>query len=230
MKRLPQELRLEAERMRAVEGLAIHQIARELGISYATARRWTLDIELSADQQRALEQSRIDQAAQASSVMAEAFRAKRLAWQEEGRRRARMGNSVHQAGCFLYWAEGSKSRNVLTLANSDVNLMRVFLAFLREELRVTSDRLTFRLHLYTGNGLTVREVEDHWLEQLELPRSALRRHSLNNAPAATSGVKRNKLPYGVGTLVVRKSTPLVQHIYGAIQEYGGFEEPRWVDL
>ena len=22
---------------------------------------------------------------------------------------------------------------------------------------------------------------------------------------------------------------LVQHIYGAIQEYGGFEEPRWLD-
>jgi len=25
------------------------------------------------------------------------------------------------------------------------------------------------------------------------------------------------------------STEIVQHIYGAIQEYAGFEEPRWLD-
>jgi hypothetical protein len=25
------------------------------------------------------------------------------------------------------------------------------------------------------------------------------------------------------------STQIVQHIYGAIQEYAGFEEPRWLD-
>ena len=31
------------------------------------------------------------------------------------------------------------------------------------------------------------------------------------------------------TIRVLKSTWLVQHIYGAIQEYGGFEESRWVD-
>ena len=30
------------------------------------------------------------------------------------------------------------------------------------------------------------------------------------------------------TLAVH-DTQLVQHIYGAIQEYAGFEEPRWLD-
>jgi hypothetical protein len=33
----------------------------------------------------------------------------------------------------------------------------------------------------------------------------------------------------VCTLTVAKSTHLVQHIYGAIQEYARFEEPRWLD-
>jgi hypothetical protein len=37
------------------------------------------------------------------------------------------------------------------------------------------------------------------------------------------------LPYGVCFVSVAKSTRLVQHIYGAIQEYAGFEEPRWFD-
>ena len=48
---------------------------------------------------------------------------------------------------------------------------------------------------------------------------------LNHMPTSSSGRARNKLPYGVCTLRVH-STWMVQHIYGAIQEYAGFDEPR----
>ena len=157
-------------------------------------------------------------------------RAKRLAWQAAGRARARDGDLLHQAGCLLYWAEGSKSRNTVTMANSDMNLMRLFRQFLTQRLGVEPDQMTFRLNVYTGNGLSIGEIEDRWLSALELPRSCLRKHTLNNRPAPTSGVKSDKLPYGVGNLNVLRSTWLIQHIYGAIQEYGGFDEPRWLDL
>jgi len=39
----------------------------------------------------------------------------------------------------------------------------------------------------------------------------------------------NRLPYGVCTVGGISQTRIVQHIYGAIQEYGGFDEPRWLD-
>ena len=39
---------------------------------------------------------------------------------------------------------------------------------------------------------------------------------------------KKSLPYGVCTLRAKKSTPIVQHIYGAIQEYAGFEQPKWL--
>jgi hypothetical protein len=42
-------------------------------------------------------------------------------------------------------------------------------------------------------------------------------------------MKRNRLPYGVCSLRILRSTSLVQHAFGAIQEYAGFEEPRWID-
>jgi hypothetical protein len=32
----------------------------------------------------------------------------------------------------------------------------------------------------------------------------------------------------VCTLKVLRSTWLVQHLFGAIQQYGGFAEPRWL--
>ena len=151
-------------------------------------------------------------------------------WQEEGRQRARAGIPLHQAGCYLYWAEGRKSRNTPVLANSDANLMRAFITFLRQEFDLGDDRFTFRLNLYTGNGLSVRAVEQFWLSHLELPRTCLRKHTLDNLPISSTGDRKNKLPYGVGTLMVTRGTPLIQHIYGAIQEYAGFDMPDWLDL
>jgi hypothetical protein len=37
------------------------------------------------------------------------------------------------------------------------------------------------------------------------------------------------LPYGVCSIRILRSTHLVQHTFGAIQEYAGFDEPRWLD-
>jgi hypothetical protein len=51
---------------------------------------------------------------------------------------------------------------------------------------------------------------------------------LNHLPTSSSGRAKNKLPYGVCSVVVH-STWMVQHIYGAIQEYAGFDEPAWLD-
>jgi hypothetical protein len=130
---------------------------------------------------------------------------------------------------MLYWAEGSKVRNSLEIANSDPHMLSMFLRFLRHEFPSEVDAVTFRLNLYTGNGLSVEDVETFWLGHLELPISCLRKHTLNNRPAPSSGIKRNKLPYGVGTLSLCR-TRVVQHVWGAIQEYGEFDEPAWLDL
>lgn len=130
---------------------------------------------------------------------------------------------------MLYWAEGSKLRNSLEFANSDPNMLVLFLRCLRQEFPSDASAVSFRLNLYTGNGLSVEDVETFWLKRLELPDSCLRKHTLNSRPAPTSGVKKNKLPYGVGTLTLCR-TRLAQHVWGAIQEYGGFDQPAWLDL
>jgi hypothetical protein len=130
---------------------------------------------------------------------------------------------------MLYWAEGAKSRNQVHFANSDPNMVRFFWEFMRDQLGVRADDITVRLNVYTTNGLTLREIEGYWLGTLDLPRTCLRGHTLNHAPTSSSGRKRNRLPYGVCSLRVLRSTHLVQHIYGAIQEYAGFDEPGWLD-
>ncbi len=218
-----------ARELRAA-GLSYKQIAAELGISSATAHRWTRDVELSEELRRAI-LSR-PQTAEAVRKRVETWsgrcRAKRLAYQQAGRARAAAGDQLHMAGCLLYWCEGSKNRNVLKMCNSDRAMMTVFMRFLRDSMGVETENVRVSLNVYLGNEIPLAAIESHWLDALELPRSCLRKHQLNHNPTSSSGRKVNKLPYGVCTVTVN-STEVVQHIFGAIQEYAGFEERRWLD-
>jgi hypothetical protein len=107
-------------------------------------------------------------------------------------------------------------------------MVRYFLRFLTECFGVEKDRVALSLNVYTNNGLTIDEIETGWLEMLDLPGSCVRKHQVNCPPTSSSGRRRRKLPYGVATLASGDTT-LVQHIYGAIQEYAGFDEPCWLD-
>lgn len=200
-------------------------IAQRLGVSPGTVHLWTRDIEVAPQHAlRNMHQSR----SAAVEAWAEKNRARRRGYQREGRRRAREGDRLHLAGCMLYWAEGSKSKNSAKIANSDVHLVRFFRKFLSECFDVPADRFTLRLNVYLGNGLTIDAVERYWLDALDLPRTVLRKHAVNHFPTSSSGRKRNHLPFGVCTLGVN-DTRVVQHIFGAIQEYGGFDQPKWLD-
>lgn len=231
--RKPLEFR-DARRLRAVEGMPYKRIASVLEISPATAFAWTRDIQLSPEQNRRNlvgpgGSSDPVAVARRAAAWREKNRARRRGFQDAGRARARLGESVHMALCMLYWAEGSKARNTVQLVNSDAHMIRFFRDAITECFGAGPDRFALRLNVYLGNGLAVRQIEDHWLQVLDLPRSCLREHQLNHFPTSSSGQKRNRLPYGVGSLRVSRSTEIVQHIYGAIQEYGDFDEPRWLD-
>ncbi|MEO7197295.1 MAG: hypothetical protein ABIZ50_02375 [Solirubrobacterales bacterium] len=91
------------------------------------------------------------------------------------------------------------------------------------------DDFTLSLNVYTTNGRSIEEIEEYWLDLLELSKSSVRKHTLNHFPTSSSGKRANKLPFGVCTVKVKRSTPIVQHIYGAIQEYSGSDQPTWLD-
>jgi hypothetical protein len=224
----------EARRLRREYGTPLKRIAARLDVSVSTAHNWTKDIVLTPEQShRNLYAPRGPRSKQHTARFVETWtrinRERRIEFQEEGRRRAREGDPLHLAGCMLYWAEGSKHRNSLVFVNSDRAMVVHFVRFLRQALGVPPEDMTLRLNVYLTNGLSLREIEDHWLWALQLPRSSLRKHAINHRPTSSSGTKRNRLPYGVCTLRVKRSTRLVQHIYGAIQEYSGFEAPNWLD-
>jgi hypothetical protein len=140
---------------------------------------------------------------------------------------SRRGDPLHHAGCMLYWAEGSRSRNQVAFTNSDADMVAHFLAFLRRCYDVSDERLALSVNVHLGNGLTLAQVERWWIDRLGVPASCRRRSIVNNVSRASQR-KRRTLLYGTVRLAVF-STFIVQSIYGAIQAYAGIDRPEWLD-
>lgn len=60
--------------------------------------------------------------------------------------------SLYVAGLALYWGEGSKTSNTVAIANSDPDLVLVFLSFLRKLCHVDEKRLRVLLHYHEGQN------------------------------------------------------------------------------
>jgi hypothetical protein len=232
VRRVPPEVQAAARRLRR-QGLPYKRIAANLHVSVSSVYAWTKDIELtSAQKEHNLRGPRGPQSRELVQRRSAAWVAKcrdrRARARQDGRDAARRRDPVHHAGCMLYWAEGTKSRGTLKFSNSDPHMCLLFRRFRTEALAIELDEIVMTVNVYTNNGLTIDAIERYWLDLLGLPDTAVRKHTVNHMPTSSSGRAKNKLPYGVCTLRV-ESTGLLQHVYGAIQEYAGFDEPAWLD-
>jgi hypothetical protein len=136
---------------------------------------------------------------------------------------------MHAAGCMLYWAEGAKQRNQLCFSNADPEMIRFFMRFLRTYFGVPDDAIRMTCYLFGDHVVQLTETEDFWLDVAELPRTSLRPSVINRYSISGKRKKRFKtLPYGTCRIVVNR-TAVVQSIFGAIQEYAGFEREAWLD-
>jgi hypothetical protein len=221
---MKRHLRIEARTLRQ-DGISVREIAVRLGVSKGSVSLWVRDIQLSEEQVHQLKQQQRSYAAQ--NAGAQANRAKheeiRQGYQEAGRAKAKEGRPLHLAGCMLYWAEGAKDRSQLYFVNSDPNMMMLFVRFLREELGVTDEALHIRIHCHTNEREEMRRVEQYWISLLRLMPTSLGKTMHKRG----SDIVHNTLPNGICGVRVH-STELVQHIFGAIQEYGGFDNPAWL--
>ena len=214
--------------MRCDEGLSVKEIARALSVSTSSISRWVRDVALRPEQQRALRAHDRGRRVEAGRVCRERARGRRASWQEEGRAQARLAEPLHLAGTMLYWAEGSRSRNSVYFTNSDPAMVAFFKRFLVETLGVRPESIRIDLNLFADHLRDQRRIEHFWLEALRLPSSSLRASTVNVYSRHSARKRLNCLPYGTCRLSVH-STRVVQSIFGAIQEYGGFDRAAWLD-
>ena len=71
------------------------------------------------------------------------------------------------AALMLYWGEGAKRGKVVDLANSDTEMVRIFLNFLRNICRVDESRLKAYIYCYGNQDLN--KIKKHWLDNTLIP-------------------------------------------------------------
>jgi len=225
------EKQQEARDLR-VTGRTLRSIAKELHVSLGSISLWTRNVKIPEHLLCERKQGQVDNLRDfrltAGLTRSERCAKQRKIWEAEGRAKAKLHKDLlHTQGCMLYWAEGSKAnnRNVVRLSNSDPEMVRLFMRFLRESLSIPNEKIKGRVHCYLNNGLTLKEVEDYWLGV-----SGTFPVNLRKAQVQESSSQKNHRvhPYGTWHIEVC-STQALQHIFGAIQEYGGFgrTEESW---
>jgi len=221
---IKRETREQARQLRT-QGISIITIAKELGVAKSSVSQWVRDIELTRAQIEALKQNQHCSPAQLKGSKTNYTKAiaQRKLWQEEGRAKAHENHDLHRVGCMLYWAEGSKGRNNIMFANSDPEMMKLFIRFLREELHIPEKDFIVVLHCHTHDTAEWERITHYWLGILGLTQRNMRNINVKQG----SDSRKNRLHNGICTLRVY-STELAMHIYGAIQEYGGFDRPEWL--
>jgi hypothetical protein len=219
-----------ARQLRREEGASIKDIAHCVGVSKSSVSLWVRDIELTPKQHAALAARNVAYNSQMSGTWKQAAkrRAERVEYQEHGRAIARFGDPFFAAGCMLYWAEGARDRNSLKFTNSDPDMVRFFVRFVRERFDVGSEAISLSCNLFADHVERQREIEQFWLDVACLPTSCLRKSSVNVYSKYSQKKRRNKLPYGTCRINVSR-TWIVQTIYGAIQEIGGFTRDAWLE-
>jgi hypothetical protein len=190
--------------------------------------RWVRDVEITDDQRAILVERAANGLIKGRTMNANIRREVRLRSQEEGRALARRCEPLHLAGCLLYWAEGSRARNQLRFTNSDPEMVRFFVRFLRTYFDIRAENIRITCNLFTDHVARQYEIEQYWVDVAGLSRASLNLSTVNTYSKYSQKKRRNKLPFGTCRVSVSR-TQLTQHIFGAIQEYGGFARPEWLE-
>jgi transposase-like protein len=216
--------------IRREEGAPIKEIARRVSVAPSSVSRWVRDIKLTPAQEQELlrRNPAYNRQLSGTAIQAANRRAERLAYQEEGRSLARQGDSIHVAGCMLYWAEGEKDRNALRFYNSDPEMVRFFVFFLKKYFDLRDAEIKITCNLFADHFQRQREIEQFWLDVAQLSARSLCKSYVNVYSKHSKKKRTNRLPYGTVRVTVSR-TRVIQSIYGSIQQYVGFEREAWLE-
>jgi transcriptional regulator with XRE-family HTH domain len=212
------QIEKEMARNLRLEGMSVKDIAKQLNVAVGSVSLWVRGVVLTREQVERLNEKRVHKTsydAQMAGARAniDKWNEIRKQWQEEGKALVKKDSDFKNA-CLLYWAEGSKTRNIVKIANSDWRLLAMFLKSMKKSFDV--DRVVLSLLFYENDVCrSWEEVVRFWKSKLDI---AIVRIDRKNDKRNDAGKNKNKLPYGVCEIVFFKSARIIQAIYGGIDE------------
>ena len=173
-------IRKPENRLKAIElrktGKSVKDIGKLLNVSSSTVSLWVRHVPLSQSQKDLLTE-RVFSALQRGRIKAELVQRElrekrnrlltRAAIKKLGRFTKR---DLFVAGIALYWAEGFKKDNRLGFANSDPQMIRLFLKWL-DVLEVPKSSLRLRVGVNISHANRLEDIQAYWSQQTGVPLS-----------------------------------------------------------
>lgn len=161
------------------KGISLFQISTELHVPLTTVREWVYDIVLSPLQKELLKKRSQDSLQKGKAKAQEERKKVRVELENElmNKGKEEIGIITNRdtfiAGIALYWAEGFKNKHErrLGFCNSDPNMIRFYINWLRSSLGIDKKDLVIRITLNVAYKERAQEFEKFWSDFLEIPLS-----------------------------------------------------------
>ena len=154
------------------QGMSYSQIRKILGVSKSTLSYWLRDYPLSKERIRELRdcnQKRIEKFRETMQRKKE----RRLKEIYDVQKKLILPLSTRDyfiAGLFLYWGEGSKSKScTLSLSNTDPSILKFFIVWLINILKVPKEKIRVQLYLYSD--MDIKKEIQFWSNILDIPKN-----------------------------------------------------------
>jgi len=205
------------------QGLSYGEIMDLINVKKSTLATWCREVELTQDQIEAIRERR----AQIPGIPVDTNWRRREEIQEL---RAVARDLVSElatdplwvAGLVLYWAEGAKTRNFVSMANTDPRALRLFILWLRTYLDPTAQ---FSLHLHLHEGNDERKAMGYWRAETGLVDANF--HKTFIKPKGT-GHRKNHLLQGICTVKLRRAADpwnIIMEWIDSVTERFGLDRP-----
>jgi hypothetical protein len=160
-----------------MQGLTLREIKEILQAPLTTINYWVSDIELTKKQRRMLEE-RVQNSLQSGRIRSQkqkkeqrAEREKMLFMQGQADTNALTSRELFIAGVALYWAEGFKSKHErrLGFCNSDPYMVKFYIRWLENFLKVNRQDIVPRLILNISYQERTEELKKYWSKITNIP-------------------------------------------------------------
>ena len=216
------KLKSEAVNLRK-KGYSYNEIRKEIKVSKSTLSIWLKSVLLKPEFQKRLYTKQIEMLSRGSQSQKERRSrtvAEIIRIAEREIKLPLSVNVIKLMGAALYWAEGSKGRQVV-VTNSDPRLIVFMIRWIETVFKIKPELLKARLNIYSQQD--ERQIIKFWSELTKIP---VKNFGKTFIKPANKGFKKNNLYYGTISIGVPKSADMCCRINGWINGALKDMEPR----
>jgi hypothetical protein len=202
-------------------GKSYSEILQEVKVAKSTLSDWLRSVGLSEPQKQRLTDKRL------AAIMRGGARKKEM-------RISRQNSIIEKAksetkklskrdllliGTALYWAEGTKERELRTgipiqFNNSDWKMVKLFCNFLRIIQGVNDNEITYELYLHRTRAKDIEKIRNFWCNRLNISLDNLKRVYFKEGKIKTVRHNSGDDYVGLVRVKVKRSSSLLRQIAG----------------